>query len=229
MYRKTIALMLVLMVILGLGARVGAEELPDENRSGSLTIQLSYDGDPLDGGMLTICRVGRIEIADGNSYFVLVDPLTGGPSLDDLDDPDLAAELAELADEMDLTVQRGEIVDGTAAFLGLKPGLYVVTQRPQDVTEGFDVIRPFLLSLPQWIDETYVYDLTAAPKVPLETEPTVPTIPSEPTEPDSPIIPELPQTGQLNWPVPILTILGLSFFTAGWILCFRHRREANEA
>ena len=228
MRKKMLALLLALTVFLSLSAQVCAAELPDESRAGSLTIQLSYDGEPLDGGMLTICRVGRIEITDGNAHFVLVDVLEGGPSLDKLDDPDLAAELARLVEEMDLTVQRAAIEDGKAAFVGLKPGLYVVTQRPQDVTEGFGEIRPFLLSLPRWIGDTYVYELTASPTVPLETEPTEPTEPTDPTEPTEPE-PELPQTGQLNWPVPILSILGLSFFTAGWILCFHRRRDGYEA
>lgn len=229
MQKKLFALLLALTLVLGMSVQVCAAELPDETKAGSLTIRLAYDGEPLEDGVLTICRVGRIEIRDGNAGFVLVDQLAGGPELDKLDDPELAAELAEFAEEMDMPVQRTEIVEGKATFVGLKPGLYVVTQRPEDVTEGFDVIQPFLLSLPQWIDGTYVYDLTAAPKVPLETEPTEPTEPSEPTEPTEPDEPELPQTGQLNWPVPILTVLGLVLFVAGWVLCFRNRRDSYEA
>lgn len=225
MRKKTIALLLVLAAFLGLGARAYAAELPDETRAGSLVLLMDFDGEPLDGGALTICRVGRVAIDDGNAGFALVDALSGGPALDKLDDPALAAELAELAAEKDLPVIRGQIREGRAEFTGLEPGLYVVTQSKTDATEGFDTIQPFLLSLPQWIDDTYVYDLTASPKVPLETEPTVPT---EPTKP-GPITPQLPQTGQLNWPVPILTILGLSLFTMGWILCFRRRRDHHEA
>ena len=228
MRKKTIALLLVLAALLGLGGRAYAAELPDETRKGSLVIRMDYDGETLDDGALTIIRVGRIAVKDGNSFFVLVDALSGGPSLDKLDDPGLAAELAELAAEKDLPVIRAQIEEGRAEFTGLEPGLYVVTQTKKDAAEGFDTIRPFLLSLPQWIDDTYVYDLTAAPKVPLETEPTVPTEPTEPTEP-GPVVPELPQTGQLNWPVPILTVLGLSLFTIGWVLCFHRRRDAHEA
>lgn len=239
MMRKRIAaLALALAVLMSMAVRVCAQELPDETRPGSLTIRLSFDGEPLEGGALTVTQVGAIRITDGNAGFVLVDQLTGGPSLDNLDDLDLAARLAELAREKDLESRRAEIVDGRAVFEDLMPGLYVVTQSPADVTDGFDAIRPFLLSLPQWINDTYVYDLTAAPKVPLETEPTEPTEPSEPTEPTepsepdepgTPIIPELPQTGQLNWPVPILTLTGLFCFTVGWTLCFRNRREPDEA
>lgn len=231
MRKKTIAFLLALAVFLGMSARVCAAELPDVDRLGSLVIRMEYDGEPLDTGALALYRVGEIRIHDGNADFVLVDALSGGPSLEKLDDPALAAHLAELAVQRELTPIRGEIEGGKAEFAGLEPGLYVVTQRSRDASDGFDAIQPFLLSLPQWMEGTYVYDLTASPKVPLETEPTEPTRPTDPTEPTEPEPedPELPKTGQLNWPVPILTILGLSFFTAGWILCFHRRRDSHEA
>lgn len=229
MRKKIIALLVLTAVFLGLGARAYAAELPDETRKGSLVIVTEYGGEPLDGGKLTVTKVGRIHIVDGNAGFILVDALSGGPSLDKLDDPALASELADLAREKDLPTVTAPIEDGKAEFTGLEPGLYVVTQSDKDATEGFDAIRPFLLSVPQWMNGTYVYDLTAAPKVPLETEPTVPTEPTEPTEPPGPVTPQLPQTGQLNWPVPILVVLGLTLFTAGWILCFHRRRDRYEA
>lgn len=40
--------------------------------------------------------------------------------------------------------------------------------------------------------------------------------------------PKLPQTGQLNWPIPAITIAGLVLFVTGWILCFGRKRERNE-
>jgi hypothetical protein len=35
----------------------------------------------------------------------------------------------------------------------------------------------------------------------------------------------LPQTGQLNWPIPVLVILGLAMFSVGWNLRFGKRRR----
>ena len=156
MRKKSIALLLALTVLLGLAAPICAAQLPDETRSGSLVIQMKYDGEPLDSGALTLCRVAEIGIYDGNAYFTLVDALTGGPSLDKLDDPALAAQLAELAAENDLPTIRAQIKEGRAEFPQLEPGLYVVTQPKADAAQGFDPIRPFLLSLPQWNGETYV-------------------------------------------------------------------------
>ena len=66
-----------------------------------------------------------------------------------------------------------------------------------------------------------------------ETEGTEPdeTAPGE-TTPGSPT-PEdeekLPQTGQLNWPVPMLALAGLCLFIVGWALRFRSRKEDYEA
>ena len=230
MRKKLVALLTALAVLLTMTLPVCAAELPDGNRSGSLTIRMEYDGKPLGSGALTVIRVGEIQIHDGDASFVLIDALSGGPGLDDLNDPALAAELAELAEENGLKPIRSEIREGRAGFTGLEPGLYVVVQSRKDAADGFDPIQPFLLSLPQWNGETYLYDLTASPKVPLETAPTVPTEPTDPTEPTppGPVPPELPQTGQLNWPVPILTVAGISFFCAGWVLCFRRRRDDDE-
>lgn len=54
--------------------------------------------------------------------------------------------------------------------------------------------------------------------------PSVPTIKENKKTPSAtnrvvkslPQSPRLPQTGQLNWPIPLLALLGLSFFTWGW-------------
>ncbi|MCD8084122.1 MAG: hypothetical protein LUE86_11595 [Clostridiales bacterium] len=38
----------------------------------------------------------------------------------------------------------------------------------------------------------------------------------------------LPQTGQLNWPIPILVIAGLLLFSVGWKLCQKENRECHQ-
>lgn len=47
------------------------------------------------------------------------------------------------------------------------------------------------------------------------TEPSKPTKPGTPTNPSTPDEPKLPQTGQLWWPVPVLTAAGLLLIVAG--------------
>lgn len=53
--------------------------------------------------------------------------------------------------------------------------------------------------------------------------PNTPDTPDNPNTPDNPDTPQtpgprLPQTGQLNWPIPVLSISGLLLLGAGWLL-----------
>ena len=213
------AALLCLVIILPAQAR----ELPDPECAGSITISLCYDGQALNSCSLTIRRVGQLVVGGSDDQFGLIGALQEeGPALDDLMDPSLAQALAVLADEKQLPALTAEIKDGLVIFPDLETGLYLVTQSPEDATEGFAPIQPFLISLPQWMDETYVYDVTASPKVPLVTEPTEPTQPPEPSLPPDP---SLPQTGQLNWPIPLLVVLGLGLFASGWLLCSDRRQH----
>lgn len=71
-------------------------------------------------------------------------------------------------------------------------------------------------------DGVYQYDVTAAIKSELEKEPET-TVPPTTKPSDS----SLPQTGQLNWPIPILVVLGLGLFIAGWLLRFARKKDGN--
>jgi len=63
---------------------------------------------------------------------------------------------------------------------------------------------------------------TPAPTNPPTAAPTpVPT----PTPTPAPV---LPQTGQLNWPIPLLAVAGLGVFITGWILRFGKKKENDE-
>ena len=96
--------------------------------------------------------------------------------------------------------------------------------------EGSCICAPFLVSLPG-VDKAgtgRVWDVTAVSKDafrPAEPDTPSPPDPVEPSEPDVPDTPggdRLPQTGQLNWPVPVLAGAGLVLFLAG-LLLFRRR------
>lgn len=71
-------------------------------------------------------------------------------------------------------------------------------------------------------------------------EPTTDEDVDDPYDPDDPVDsndpddiveadPELPQTGQLNWPIPVLVIAGLVLFMIGWSLFFKPKRDTNES
>lgn len=218
--KKRVLAALIAIVLLG-SLTVAAHEVPDLTQNGTITFTMDWNGEPLDGGSLTMYRVGDIAEDDGNYNFACVAEIDA-VSLENLNDPALAVSLAAAAQEAGLMPITAPVAEGQAVFTDVVPGLYVVTQ--EDAAEGFAPLSSFLISMPKFRDGHYEYDITADPKVPLETEP------AEPTEPDptKPTDPWLPQTGQLNWPVPMLAVAGLALFIAGWILCFGRKKENYE-
>ncbi|MDD7169912.1 MAG: SpaA isopeptide-forming pilin-related protein [Faecalibacterium sp.] len=79
-------------------------------------------------------------------------------------------------------------------------------------------------------------DTPPVPPTPVPDKPGTPDSPVAPGNPDNPAAPGkpdnpalagrpdgavmngLPQTGQLNWPVPVLAVSGMLLFAAGWVL-----------
>lgn len=236
---KRIAVLLLCLLTVGLPVfrclptTVFAREVPEEGRTGSITVTMRYDGKPLPGGELTIYQVGKVDGADGDYWFRAKEPFTKWDEdirhLEDADVENLSAELAAYIEEEKLTGTHAPIDDyGKAVFdnygHGLKQGLYLVIQTVP--AEGFEKISPFLISLPYYDGEEYVYDVTAAAKNELEQEASKPTNPSNPTKPpSSKPSGKLPQTGQLNWPIPVMVISGLTLFVIGWVLRFRKRDD----
>lgn len=226
MMKKITALLLALLLLSGaLAAR--AAELPDPERPGSLCLLLDWEGVPLTGGKVTLYRVADVAQQGADSSFGLIPELEGtGVSLDNLADTTLPQILAQKAREKKLPPIEAPVKEGKAAFLELMPGLYVVTQNRESACDGFEPIDPFLISLPRWEKDGYAYDITAEPKVALEKTPDETTEPTEP-EPTQPEDTDLPQTGQLNWPIPVMATAGLALFALGWFLCFG-KREHHE-
>lgn len=60
MMRKLSAVVLTLLLLTGLVLTVFAAEAPDLTRKGSVTFTMDYEGTALNGGFLTITRVGTI-------------------------------------------------------------------------------------------------------------------------------------------------------------------------
>ena len=210
--------LLALLVLLGgLSVPACAAGL-DPEREGSLCLSLFYEGRPVSGGDLRLYRVGEIELDGADWSFRLLDGLGGG-RLDQkaLDSPGLAERLAA-EDALEGLSFRGTVfgADGTARFDAVKPGLYLLTQSSS--AEGFALIAPILVSLPYYMEgEGYVYDVDASVKPAVAREAT----PSPTPGPDGP----LPETGQLNWPVPVLAGLGLCFLLLGALLLRSDRRR----
>lgn len=222
MKHKFFALLLSAVLLLSMRMTVFAHEVPDLSQNGSITFLVNWEGEPVDGGEFRLYRAGDIQEDDGNYNFVLVKELADKDvSLDRLDDPALAAKLAQLTRNAGIKPVSAPVAEGKAVFKDVEPGLYVVVQ--SKACPGFSKMNPFLISMPHYSNGVYETEVVAMPKVPMQTEPTEPG----PTEPTKPKDPELPQTGQLNWPIPLLASAGLVFFALGWYLCFKRTGETD--
>ena len=226
--RKYLRSLLALLLLLELPLSAAAHPVPDAQKDGqcSITVTMTYRGKALPGGTLALYKVGDVAEEDGNYSFVPVEAIRGDfAQFGDIQSPELAGKLAKL--EKQLTPVTADPVtvgkDGTATFSNLTFGLYLVVQKTAPA--GYGKTEPFLVSLPYLYEGEYQYDVTSQPKTDLEREePTKPTSP--PTKPTpSSGGGKLPQTGQLWWPVPVLTCGGLGCIVVGR---FRRRRDGDE-
>ncbi len=222
-------LALSLLFVFAVGASAIEEDLstlPDLTQKGSLTFTMDAEGVPLDNGNLNLYYVATIErVSEQNYDFKLLDALAlEGATLDtdNLNDVDQVKKLLDCAQGVFDEYLSKPIEDGEVRFADLDAGLYLVWQGSEDASEGYDAIAPFLISIPKWENDRYLFDVEADPKVPFETEPTPPTPPPPPPPPD------IPQTGQLNWPVPVMAITGAVLLIVGWILCAGRKRCERE-
>ena len=220
--RKTIlSMVLVLRLMCGFSTVAYAHEIPDENRKGTITVEMEYNGSAVTGGVLTVYRVGEIRENNGNYNFgktAAMEGFTG--SYENVGSVSFAEDVAAFVERKKLpayAVAKNE--NGKAVFSDLELGLYLITQTEN--SSGYEPLKPFLASVPMNEDGRYVYEIHAEGKFQLIQTP-------KPTTPDKPKDPTLPQTGQLNWPVPLLAILGLCLFAAGWALRFGQKKETYE-
>lgn len=223
---SAIALAVFLLYIISYTTSITAYayDVPDLSREGSVSVTMKEGETAVSGGTLTLYRVGDIYEDNGNYSFVLSGDFSGSKeSLEDIQSATLAKSLADYAKNNKLTGITQIIGnDGKTVFTNLELGLYLLVQNK--AAQGYNAVDPFLVSLPMMEDGTYIYNVDASPKVStLQTTTTRPTKPTQPaaTTSTGTIITKLPQTGQLNWPIPVLVIAGLFLFSAGWIMRMR--------
>ena len=223
MRKHFISGLLALLLLLGLPLSAAAHAVPDESRNGhcSITVSMTYKEKAVRGGKLALYKVGDVAENDGNYSFVPVEAIRGDiPEFGDIESPELAGKLAKL--EKKLTPVTADPVtvgkDGKATFSNLTFGLYLVVQKT--AASGYRKIAPFLVSVPYLYRDEYQYELTSQPKTDLEQE-VKPTAPPSSGGGGG----KLPQTGQLWWPVPVLTCAGLGCIAVG---LFHRREDRNE-
>lgn len=219
--KHRIALLLAVLLLCALPVTVYAHEVPDETRKGSITVDMKYDGQAVTGGTLKAYQVGRIQQENGNYRFVKTPAMADfSGNFDDISAPKLAEDIAAFVQEHQLELCAvSENRDGTAVFSNLELGLYLIVQTKS--SDGYEPLKPFLVSVPMREDGHYVYQVNADGKFQLHQEP-------QPTTPTKPADPTLPDTGQLNWPIPVLVVLGLILFSLGWVLRFGKKKDGHE-
>lgn len=261
--KRLAAVLAALTLLVWCAAPAFALEVVDLSRTGSIKVSLydSETSEAVGGGTLTLYRVAKVQKDNANLSFVYTNGFEDcGVELGDLSEGELAGRLAEkiAATAESTTVEISDL--GVAEFGDLEVGLYLVVQTT--AAENYNVINPFLVSVPIQENGSYVYDVDALPKVgtaakktpeppdtpdtpdtpdkPDEENPNTPAAPG-PDNPDSWVLgangekiyrnPEapspdnpnghvmgahgLPQTGQLNWPIPVLAVTGVVLVAAG--------------
>lgn len=264
--KRLAAVLAALTLLVWCAAPAVALEVVDLSRTGSIKVSLydSETSEAVGGGTLTLYRVAKVQKDNANLSFVYTNGFEDcGVELGDLSEGELAGRLAEkiAATAESTTVEISDL--GVAEFGDLEVGLYLVVQTT--AAENYNVINPFLVSVPIQENGSYVYDVDALPKVGTATkktpdtpdEPDTPDTPDEPDTPDTPVAPGpdnpdgwvlgdhgeknypnpdnpnghvmgahgLPQTGQLNWPIPVLAVTGVVLVAAGIKLKKGNRRD----
>ncbi|MCI6044665.1 hypothetical protein MR857_15345 [bacterium] len=228
-WRKILSGIVSVFVICVWGTTVFANEVPDLTREGSVSVKMQYKGNAVSGGNLTIYHVGDVQEDNGDFFFDCSgDFVDCGYSLENVESPELANQLAEYADTHNIKGKTKTIAqDGTVIFEKLKPGLYLFIQT--EAAEGYEKVSPCLVTVPLTVDGKYTYDVDASPKMELtKKNQSSPGTPGGSKTPSVSTGSRLPQTGQLNWPIPVLAVSGILFFVVGWILKYGKRKNSHE-
>lgn len=243
MTRRALALLAALTLLLSTALTayaVNGASL-DFSRTGSVTLTLKDgDGNPVSGGEITLYQVATLYLDGADMAYTPTEAFADYIGELDVTDTSLAETLADYVAGESISGTALEIgTSGTVSFGGLELGLYLVTQTAE--SDNYETINPFLVTVPIDSDDEWVYDVDASPKVGTVT-PTEPQDPGDPDDPGKPDEPNkskpdtptpttskttstLPQTGQLNWPVPLLGGCGVLLFALGWLLKNTERKE----
>lgn len=235
-----IAVVIIMLCSVSLTALAAADSPSlDWSMSGDSSIMVEIkdeDGEMVTDGSLTIYQVALLEQNNGDMVYSFTSDFSGcGLSLGNVtaDSTTLASKLAAYVSANHITSTSKTNTNGTVVFDNLELGLYLIVQTTESA--GYYTMNPFVVSVPLDVNDTWVYNVDASPKVgvlapqPEEPEPEEPETPElETPEPETPVTTTtLPQTGQLNWPVPVLAVCGLLLIGLGSVLLFSDRRKAD--
>lgn len=188
-----------------------AADVPDINRTGSISVCMEEQEKAVSGGTLTICLVAKAVSTDAGLTYQYVNGFAScGIALGDLSDDSLPKKLQAKMTKETVTTQKTINQKGEVRFDDLPAGLYLVMQN--DAAKGYRAIESFLVTIPMHSGDTWVYEVEASPKI----EVNKPETPTKPTTPNKEG--KLPQTGLLYAPIAGMAAGGMLLFAAGWKL-----------
>lgn len=234
--------MLIVILITGIFTHAvwaDTTELADLDRTNRLVLHLESVVEEVqqeEDAKVTIYQIATMKYQGSDLQYVYTDDwkeLTADLSKETSEEEIL--KMRDLAQSKNLAgIEKASDKDGNVCYTDLPQGVYLVVQTNQ--VEHFSVFEPFLVYLPCIEENHWKYDVTAEPKIvyqvrsgrrdPNKPEPTPSPVPEGPVTPpkeDTP--PKLPQTGQLNWPIPILFVAGAFLVSAGIIVRLAGRKE----
>lgn len=204
--KKIMSVFLLVVILMTLSLSVQAAEM------GSIQVNIKYNGQNITGGKLIAVRVGYPDWSEG-----VFKTVTDHETIEDFTKPLAATEIEELYLEQPnlFDSYSVDVKDGIAKFDDLPAGLYLIRQeKPAD---GYECLGSFLVTIPY----NGVYDVTTDSKSELKRDPKPNPLKPPPINPDD----KLPQTGQLTWPVPVMTVSGMLFFCLGLALTSGNGKE----
>ena len=127
-----------------------------------LLLKESTDGTMVSGAEISIVKIAKAIDKNNNLTFEYVDEINDCSLLVD-EIKDVSSELLECVDKSNLKYDK-KITDknGMVKFNNLELGLYLIKQTNK--LEGYSSFLPFLIMIPEFIDDEWNYDIEATPK-----------------------------------------------------------------
>lgn len=232
--RKAIALLVMTAVFAVFCSAAFAQEIDlDATGSISLTFKDSGTGAAVPGGTVALYKVADIASSEAGLSYEYTQAFSACEAeLTNLTSSTLIDLLTAIAaqDSTNAVVQTIG-TDGVCRFGDLSTGLYLLVQKT--TAEGYVAVSPFLVTLPLSDGDNWVYDVVATPKMGTYSSTTTSTSTTSSTSSTSGTGNvmgdgsgnKLPQTGQLNWPIPVLAVSGILLFFLGWTIVFGGKKE----
>ncbi len=233
MKKQALTVIMVICLLFVSVFHVSGAEALDMERTGKVSVTLTYNGQAIPGGSFEAYRVAGVSVENGADYSFTYTPSYEDctVSLEDLNASDIVADLEKYTKDKAISgISVAVSEKGIAAFEDLETGLYLIVQNK--AAEGYTAVNSFIVSVPQIEEGNYIYEIDATPKITLmpdtvdtSTKPDEPTDPpKEPTTPPS----KLPQTGQNNVIVPVLCVIGALLIVFGMFLILSGRKKKHE-